>query len=198
MSGVGANVLAADGREASRVHADCSLHQHWTSAHEWEYCPLRRGGRGGKNHSATEHRWWKIQGSLLPGVLVLQLFSWVLPCRIASGEVSAVDLTEQLAPNRDLVPTVSSGDFHVEIRTLILIHLFCPWRRFRRRRRQLKYYTGDKVKEPTTAHLANESRCNGPHAKFKITAWERDESILFVCTCPWNFWKYLFVDIFWK
>lgn len=27
MSGVGANVLAADGREASRVHADCSLHQ---------------------------------------------------------------------------------------------------------------------------------------------------------------------------
>lgn len=48
MSGVGANVLAADGREASRVHADCSLHQRWTSAHEWEYCPLRRGGRGKK------------------------------------------------------------------------------------------------------------------------------------------------------
>lgn len=83
MSGVGANVLAADGGEASRVHADCSLHQRWTSAHEWEHCLLRGeegGGWGGGVYSATGH--WKIQRSLSPGELVLRLFSRVRPCRI--------------------------------------------------------------------------------------------------------------------
>lgn len=68
----------------------------------------------------------KIQRSLLPGVLVSRIFSRVLPGRIALGDDSSVDLTEQLAPNRDLEPVVRSGDFRVEIRTLINIHLFCP------------------------------------------------------------------------
>lgn len=129
--------------------------------------------KGGKTKSATEHR-WKILHSLLPGVLVLPLFSRVLPCRIALGEVSSVNLTEQLAPNKDLVPMVSSGDFHVEISTLILMHLFCPWRRFNQRRRR-RYYTGEKVKEATTTRLTNVSRCSGPQTLFKMTVpeWKR-------------------------
>lgn len=128
------------------------------------------GEERGKKYSATEHRWWKIQHSLSPGVLVLPLFSGVLPCSIALKEVLSVDLTEQLAPNKDLMPIVSSWDLHVELRTLILMHLFCPWRRFRRRGRgcQENYYTGEKVKEASTTDLANTFRCNRKHLVFKI------------------------------
>ncbi len=111
-AGVAANVLAANGWEGSRVHANCSLDLRWTSAHEWASRLLK------KCCCTTRACWWKIQCSLSPGTLVLRLFSWARPCRIILRESANVpqSLSGRTAgAEKGSAVSGELRDFHTEI-----------------------------------------------------------------------------------
>ncbi len=109
---VAANVLAANGWEGRKVHANCSLDLRWTSAHEWASRLLK------KYCCTTRACWWKIQRSLSPGTLVLRLFSWAWPCGIILRESASMPQSLSGRTAGAEKGSAASGelrDFHTEI-----------------------------------------------------------------------------------
>ncbi len=122
---VAANVLAANGWEGRKVHANCSLDLRWTSAHEWASRLLK------KYCCTTRACWWKIQCSLSPGTLVLRLFSWAWPCGIILRESASMpqSLSGRTAgAEKGSAASGSSGTF---TRRSAITYTVCPWRKKR-------------------------------------------------------------------